>query len=946
MFDLDEVSGRGSLRSSPDTTPDDLHHHMGRLWSIGHQPHPGVGTDVEQKVTAFVNPLARHRPQIPAGFGGETGGPDASAVSVRTLRSVTEQSASQAGDPALAVGSPRREVVFAVLAVVGYLAAAVWARNRSLPGPVLIWFPPAGVAIGTLFLRPRLFPLLVAAEVTSTAVIMGMADDFGPLGLIVNALAIVGSYQLAGIALRSLGLDPRLRSSEDLVALAFGCIVVGSGLAALGGIAVQYGLDLVASADVARSVGLFWVGDVIACASLTPAIVITGDAFLRGRPIPVADDDDTVNRWLLVAEFALPPVVAVALMVAGDEPMQFVYLAFVPVISLALRHGVAAAAMSASTIGAVLTAGAHELVTDPIDRADVQLLMVVLTLSGVLIGSVVSARRDLLAASRKVSHIVEASPDLVATTTADGVICYLNPAGQILLGVDAGSRDVLAFDFLPDELAADLLREGMRVAAREGTWTGESRIRRVDGRVVPVSLVLIAHTGSGDGAVTFSAVCRDISAQRKLEEQLRRAVLYDDVTGLPNRALLEDQLVRLVDSADPDRRTAVIFADVDNLHRVNETFGLDVGDRVVGTVSARLTELIRGADLLARYGGVHFAVVLPDVSDEFEPVVFASRMLACFSEPIDIDDHRVRITGSVGIAVALGRTDGREVLRSAEIALHRAKEAGGGQFALFDQDLEQRAKARMDLESDLRDALESQAWWLAYQPIVDTVTRKITGAEALLRYTHPDRGPVSPYELVRLAEQSGAIVDLGRAVLTRACAEAVEWQRLGPALTIAVNVSALQLRDPGFVDDVAAALGDTGLSPDRLVIELTETTLATDGHGEVESLQALRALGCRVALDDFGTGFSSLSGLRDLPIDVVKLDRSFITNLTNSSEATALVEAVVHLAQALELTVVAEGVETSDQYDALAALNCHRIQGFVISHPITPTEFTSLLTSR
>lgn len=201
----------------------------------------------------------------------------------------------------------------------------------------------------------------------STAVIMGMADDFGPLGLIVNALAIVGSYQLAGIALRSLGLDPRLRSSEDLVALAFGCIVVGSGLAALGRIAVQYGLDLVASADVARSVGLFWVGDVIACASLTPAIVITGDAFLRGRPIPVADDDDTVNRWLLVAEFALPPVVAVALMVAGDEPMQFVYLAFVPVISLALRHGVAAAAMSASTIGAVLTAGAHELVTDPIE---------------------------------------------------------------------------------------------------------------------------------------------------------------------------------------------------------------------------------------------------------------------------------------------------------------------------------------------------------------------------------------------------------------------------------------------------------------------------------------------------------------------------------------------------------------------------------------------------
>jgi len=569
--------------------------------------------------------------------------------------------------------------------------------------------------------------------------------------------------------------------------------------------------------------------------------------------------------------------------------------------------------------------------------------MVVLTLTGIMVGAVVSARRDVLVATQQISDIVEATPDLVATAYADGRIRYLNPVGRALLGTDTSDPDVRAFDFMPDDLAADLMREGMRSAERFGTWSGENRLRRIDGRVIPVSQVLVAHRPPDGGPVTFSTVCRDMTDQRLLEDQLRRAALYDEVTGLPNRALLEDQLIRLVGTAEPARRTAVMFADVDHLQRVNETFGFKVGDDVVNTVSDRLAELIRGADLLARYGGAQFAVVLPDVSDEFEPILFANRMLACFADPMDIDGRRVRVTGSVGIAITNGGADVREALRSAEIALHRAKEAGGGRFALFDQDLESRAQQRMVLEADLREALETRSWWLAYQPIVDTESREVTGAEALLRFTHPLRGPVSPYELIRLAEHSGAILELGREILTRACTEAVEWHRHGHPISISVNVSALQLRDPGFVADVVAAVERTGIAADRLVIELTETTLATDEHGEIENLQALRALGCQIALDDFGTGFSSLSGLRDLPIDVVKLDRSFITNLTTSAEATALVDAVVHIAQALELTVVAEGVETVDQYEALAALHCHRIQGYAVSHPITPDELGVLL---
>lgn len=835
-------------------------------------------------------------------------------------------------------------MAFALGAVLAYLGAALWARQVSIPGPVLLWFPPAGVAIGCLYLRPRLFPALVAAEVLSTAWIMDLAREYGPLGLVINAVVIVGAYHLAGETLRRLSLNPRLRSADDVLVLAFGCMVVGAPIAAISGVLVQTAIDLVQPDHLAQSIALFWVGDVIGCAALTPAIVMAGSAFLDGNPLPLADEEWAHPKYRLSIEYVAPAATALVLMLVGDHPMRFVYLSFVPMVGMAVRHGVAAAALSNAALAAVLTAGANQLVDDPLARSDLQLLMVVLSVTGLLVGAVVSARRDLLEASQEISEIVEATPDLVATAYRDGQIRYLNPVGRVMLGHD-GRPPARAFDFLPDEMAADLMREGMRAAERDGTWTGENRLKGVDGRVIPVSQVLIAHRSPHRDVPTYSIVCRDMSDQRRLEDQLRRAALYDDVTGLPNRALLEVELLRTLGGAHPTATTAVMFADVDRLQRVNETFGSDVGDQVVNTVSERISQLIRGADILARYGGAQFAVVLSEVSDEFEPIGFARRLLRCFADPMEIDGHLVRVTGSVGIALTSGTADPREALRSAEIALHRAKEAGGGRFALFDLDLQDRAQQRVEREADLREALESGSWWLAYQPVVDARSGSVTGAEALLRFTHPEKGPVSPFDLVRLAEQSGAIIDLGREILNRACAEATRWRERGHAMSVAVNVSAIQLRDATFVDDVSDALHRSGLPARNLVIELTETTLATDEHGEVRSLAAIRSLGCRVALDDFGTGFSSLSGLRDLPIDVVKLDRSFITDLTGSPRASALVEAVVTLAGALDLTVVAEGVETTEQHELLARLGCDRIQGYLISQPLSPDEMDDFLTA-
>jgi len=687
------------------------------------------------------------------------------------------------------------------------------------------------------------------------------------------------------------------------------------------------------------------VGDVVGTACITPSVVMVGSSFLKGEAVSMADDESSVNRFMLVAELLIPSVAAVWLMIAGDTPMQFTYLAFVPVVALAVRHGVAAAALSSAALGAVLTAGAHVLVDDPIERSDIQLLMVVLTFTGIMVGAVVSARRDVLAVKKQLSDIVEATPDLVATALRDGSIRYVNPCGRSLLGLDpVALPPTVAFDYLPDDLAADLMREGMKFAERNGSWMGENRLRRSDGAVIPVSQVLIAHHGDQEGPLTFSIVCRDMTDQRVLEDQLRQAALYDDVTGLPNRALLQHELVRLMMPSDRPINTAIMFTDVDHLQRVNETFGFSTGDRVVLTVARRLKALIRGADLLARYGGAQFALVLPDVSDEFDAILLANRMLASFTEPIDAEGHKVRVTGSIGIVLVRTGDDHDEALRRAEIALHRAKEAGGGQFALFDQDLEAHAIKRSELETDLREVLDSKSWWLAYQPVIRLETGEITGAEALLRWTHPERGEIAPYDLIRLAEHSGAIVELGRDIFERACSEAVRWHESGFMITVTVNVSALQLRDPGFVTDVAATIRKTGIDPTLVAVELTETILA-DGHGEVAALRALQRLGCRIALDDFGTGFSSLAGLRDLPIDIIKLDRSFITPLPEDRQGASVVEAMIRLAEALDLNVVAEGVETAEQAAELARLGCSRVQGFLFSRAVPPDQLTTLLRS-
>ena len=405
-----------------------------------------------------------------------------------------------------------------------------------------------------------------------------------------------------------------------------------------------------------------------------------------------------------------------------------------------------------------------------------------------------------------------------------------------------------------------------------------------------------------------------------------------------------EQLGRALTTRDRDRSVALLFVDIDRFRMVNESLGFDAGDFVINTIATRLGDAVSEPDLISRYGGGLFAVMLTEIADDFDAIVLASSILEVVARPIDVDGRELVVTASVGLALAApSQRDPLDVLRATEIAMHRAKEGGGARFALFDEAMERRSIDRLEVESDLRRALSGQEWWLAYQPIIDCATRRIVSCEALLRWTHPVRGPVSPYQLIRLAEQIGLIVPLGHEIFHRACVEAKQWHDAGFDLRVAINVSARQLQEPGFADDVQSVLDQSGVDPTKIVVEVTETVIAEDLEAEVAVLRKLREIGCAIAIDDFGTGYSSLGGLRDLPIDVLKLDRSFITDLTASPRAAATVEAVINLAEALDLLVVAEGVEEEEQLAALCRMGCDRIQGFLVSYPVSPDELTVML---
>ena len=439
---------------------------------------------------------------------------------------------------------------------------------------------------------------------------------------------------------------------------------------------------------------------------------------------------------------------------------------------------------------------------------------------------------------------------------------------------------------------------------------------------------------------------RDVSDRRALEERLVHEALHDTLTGLPNRSLFVDRLGHALQRAESGSETAVLFVDLDDFKRVNDTLGHAGGDSVLVTTSQRLRQCVRPQDTVARFGGDEFAILIEGAGGDFGAVAVAERICATLRGG-GLDGAGLR--ASVGIALAADAEDPEELLRGADIAMYQAKSLGLGGFAMYDRRMRERLLDKVALEADLRALIPSEQLVLHYQPILDLSTGRIAGVEALVRWQHPDRGLIPPLDFIPLAEDLGLIRSIGRWVLAEACRQAGQWRREHAdldELTMSVNLSPAELDDPDLVSEVERSLRAAGLPAHCLVLEITEGTLVDRSDEAVAVLQLLRAIGVRIAVDDFGTGYSSLSYLQRFPVDSLKIDRSFVEHMGVGADGetdASFVAAIVQLGQSLNLTTVAEGIEEGAQLAALGLAGCEMGQGYHFSAPARAEEIAWLL---
>lgn len=546
---------------------------------------------------------------------------------------------------------------------------------------------------------------------------------------------------------------------------------------------------------------------------------------------------------------------------------------------------------------------------------------------------------------RKFHSMVQHSSDLITLVDTDRRIVYQSPAAANVLGRSPGSLiGQLLSDFIhPDDLMAAQVQLAKVLGGGLGTSASfECRLGDSEGRWLTVDVAATNLIDDPDvGAIVLNS--RNVTDRRALEDELKRQAFHDTLTGLANRALFLDRLSHAMDRGDRKvDPVAVLFLDIDDFKTVNDSLGHPAGDRLLVAVAGRLKAATRPGDTVARFGGDEFAVLvesgtMPQAAEEV-----ARRIAAALTPTFRVQDNEVAVRASIGIALGQRPQENPDdLLRDADLAMYLAKHNGKGRFEMYRSDMHTEAIARLETAADLRAGLEADQFEVFYQPIVNTRTRRLAGAEALVRWRHPSRGVVPPTEFISIAEVTGLIVPLGIRVLRDATRQAQAWREAGLVdehFYVSVNLSGRQLQDPGLLDDVSMALSDSGLPPGALVLEVTESTLVENLDVTLPRLQALKGLGLRLAVDDFGTGYSSLSYLADLPVSVVKIDKSFIDRITRDTEGAALVRGVIDLSRALGLTCTAEGVERDSQLAVLDELGCDSVQGYLFARPTPATE--------
>jgi diguanylate cyclase (GGDEF)-like protein/PAS domain S-box-containing protein len=545
----------------------------------------------------------------------------------------------------------------------------------------------------------------------------------------------------------------------------------------------------------------------------------------------------------------------------------------------------------------------------------------------------------------RLAALVRHSSDVVAVVDGTSQVRWVAESVRGALGYDPA--DVVGARFT-DHVHADDAVSAARFLEKSALRLGRAgslsvRLRCADGDYRAVEV--IAHNHIGDPLIDGILLnFRDVSERVALEEQLRHQAFHDDLTGLANRALFEDRLtLALARGRRHDGRLAVIFVDLDDFKTVNDSLGHAVGDELLRTTAQRLAACLRAQDTAARVGGDEFAILLEDLTSADEAWEIAERLRRALEPPVVLDGRRIAASASLGVECPGPHATADDVLGNADLAMYAAKDAGKGRAARFEPAMRAQLLERVELGTELGLALERDELFLEYQPLVELDTERITGVEALVRWQHPTRGRLGPDRFIALAESNGAIVEIGRWVLETACAQLRRWHDAGSDLQMSVNVSTRQLADPDLPRHVRAAVDAAGIDPTRLTLEITEHLLLDDGELMQRRLQALKEIGVHLAIDDFGTGYSALSYLQTFPIDVLKIDRSFVSGIDRDPERARLVRSIVEMGHTLRLSVVSEGIEQAGEAALMREFRSHYGQGYLFSKPVDPTTLNHLL---
>src|SRR5580700_6545293 len=883
---------------------------------------------------------------------------------------------------------PARAIVAASIAGgVGTLIVAGIRQSASAPVSESQWFVAA--VLGVLLLGSWLWPVIVFRGGESEA---AQVDEcfFVILALLVPPVLTLGTLAMATTLAQAIRRRPLVKSAFNagqvlvsaglglavsrILAVPMGSIGVAQVAAVVAGVAVFLVVNEALVSGVMASIGMTWQEFT---SDLPIQLTLAGGGALTGIVLALAVRAHhwaivlaipllILGRWLIGARYAalydrartegLYEVTLEANRQLRQQPVLDTILESVRRLLRSPQATLTSADPAPDELSATITiAGEQQWLVaagrrrdEPFDDADHGLRRALAAVGNAALSNA-ELYQQVHVERERLSSITLNIGEGVCAIDVDGRLTFVNPAAADLIELpplnitsdQAGEPAVAAPDFLLVP-ACEAMRTGRTI--RED----DARFRGKDGATIPVAYTasaVMGEAGPTGAVITF----RDITERKAFEDELHHHAFYDGLTGLANRRLLVERLEQALRRSELDRKThALIFIDVDRFKSINDSLGHVTGDEFLVAIGARMKGVVRGNDLLARIGGDEFVVLLEDVAGVDEAVVAARRICTAVEQPMVLPDgYEMVATVSVGIALTEPGKSADDVLRDADVAMYDAKaKGGGGIYRVFDQvSMGSRSSERLQVEADLRKGLERAELEVYYQPFFSLDQQRIVGAEALVRWHHPTNGLISPVTFIPIAEETGLILPLGRYVLDQACRQARSIRdQLGVDLPVSVNLSPRQFQGSGLPSQVAAALEAAGLPAELLILEITESVVMEDLAGAREVMNKLDRLGVCLAIDDFGTGHSSLAYLKQFPVQEVKVDRSFVQGIAESPVDSAIVRAVIDLANAMGISTVAEGVETKDQLAQLRMLGCPVAQGFYFSHPLCADDFDDLLT--